>query len=59
MPPERMCGSNLYGGVGVGQEVPGGDSSPGTIDKQLLGPWLHTARPSIYFFLFPLLDFWK
>ena len=50
MPPERMCGSNLYGGVGVGQEVPGGDSSPGTIDKQLLGPWLHTARPSIYFF---------
>ena len=59
MPPERMCGSNLYGGVGVGQEVPGGDSSPGTIDKQLLGPWFHTARPSIYFFLFPLLDFWK
>ena len=50
MPPERMCGSNLYGGVGVGQAVPGGDSSPGTIDKQLLGPWLHTARPSIYFF---------
>ena len=57
MPPERMCGSNLYGGVGVGQAVPGGDSSPGTIDKQLLGPWFHTARPSIYFFLFPLLDF--
>ena len=55
MPLECMCGSNLYGGDGVGQAVPERDSSPGTIDKQLLGPWLHSQTFDLVFFSFHFL----